>query len=257
MQASAKVGSPSEYVLFKPVKVHSTTGTGKNKKTTTTTVWVRAAGPVEQLHRDPVTGNAGLLDPYAGKIPKGFKVLPVPRRTTVITCTSLSAAVCPGDPGGVPPAGLTDYYLFKHGLYPLDRYGPYPNMTGKDLSLSGTRADFDPTSGAPIVLMQFTGKGNKAFHRVTKNEAVRGSIQNVAAALRDRARQRDPLVPVDRLQAVSGRHRPDRRRRADHRHGERQRGEEPRPRPADRRAARSSSCRSRTPRSRRHSARTR
>ncbi len=179
VQASAKVGSPSEYVLFKPVKVRKTTGTGKNRKTTTTTVWVRAAGPVEQLHRDPVTGNAGLLDPYAGKIPKGFKVLPVPSRTTVITCTSSSAAVCPGDPVGVPPAGLTDYYLFKHGLYPLDRYGPYPNMTGKDLSLSGTRADFDPTSGAPIVLMQFTGKGNKAFHRVTKNEAVRGSIQNV------------------------------------------------------------------------------
>ena len=50
-------------------------------------------------------------------------------------------------------------------------------MTGKDLKLSGTRQDFDPTTGAPIVLMQFTSKGNKAFAEVTKNEAVRGSIQ--------------------------------------------------------------------------------
>ena len=50
-------------------------------------------------------------------------------------------------------------------------------MTGKELKLSGTRADFDPTTGEPVVLMQFTGKGNKAFHQVTKNIAVRGSIQ--------------------------------------------------------------------------------
>ena len=49
-------------------------------------------------------------------------------------------------------------------------------MKGTELKLSGTRADIDPTQG-PIVLMQFTGKGNKAFHEVTKNEATRGSIQ--------------------------------------------------------------------------------
>jgi SecD/SecF fusion protein len=179
VQAAAKAGTPSEYVLFKPVKVRTTTGTGKKAKTTTTSVWVRAAGPVAQLHRDPVTGNAGLLDPFGGKIPKGDKVLPVPHATTVITCADATSAVCPGDPNGLPGPGKTDYYLFKHGAYPNDRYGPYPNMTGKDLSLSGTREDFDPTSGAPIVLMQFTHQGNKLFHEVTKNEAVRGSIQKV------------------------------------------------------------------------------
>jgi SecD/SecF fusion protein len=180
VQASAKAGTPSEYVLFRPVKIKTTTGTGKKKKTTTTTVWVHTkAGPVAQLHRDPVTGNPGLLDPYGGKVPKGDKVLPVPHNTTVITCASPTSVVCPGDPAGVPGGTKTDYYLFKHGPYPNDQYGPYPNMTGKELSLSGTREDFDPTSGAPIVLMQFTGKGNKAFHNVTKNEAVRGSISHV------------------------------------------------------------------------------
>jgi len=159
--------------------VTTTTGTGKKAKKHTTSVCVRAAGPTGQLHRDASTGNAGLLDPFGGKVPKGDKVLPVPHDTVVITCNSSTSAVCQGDPNGLPGAGRTDYYLFKKGPYPNDRYGPYPNMTGKELSLSGTREDFDPTTGAPVVLMQFTGKGNKAFHTVTKNEAVRGSISKV------------------------------------------------------------------------------
>jgi SecD/SecF fusion protein len=174
VQASAKEGEPSGYVLFKPVKV--TTGTGKKAKQTT--VWVKRAGPTPTLHRDPSTGNAGLLDAFRGKVPKGNKVLPVPHNTVVITCQSATSAVCPqSTTGDVPPPGATDYYLFKHGPYPNDQYGPYPNMTGTELKLSGTRQDFDPQSGQPVVLMQFTGKGNKAFFNVTKNEAVRGSIR--------------------------------------------------------------------------------
>ena len=180
VQASAKNGTPSQYALFKSEKTTTTTGTGKNKKTTTTTTWHRIGGPTATLHRDPTTGNAGLLDPYGGKVPKGAKVLPVPTKTVVITCTAASSSVCPGDPNGVPPAGKTDYYLFKNGAYPKDRYatnGRYPNMSGDLLSLSGTRQDFDPTTGAPVVLMQFKSKGNKIFKEVTKNEAIRGAIQ--------------------------------------------------------------------------------
>jgi len=183
VQASAKTGKPSSYVLFKPVKItsKSTTGTGKNKKTTTKskTVWVKAAGPIDTLHRDPTTGNAGLLDPYKGKVPKGWKVLPVPHGTTVITCQGGAehAVVCPGDPAGVPPPGKVDYYLFKHGAYPGDRNGPYPNLTGNELKLSGTRQDFDPQSGEPVVLLQFNNKGNKAFFKVTRNEGLRGQIR--------------------------------------------------------------------------------
>jgi SecD/SecF fusion protein len=178
--SAAKDSKPSGYVLFKPVKVTSTTGTGKNKKTKTTTVWVKAAGPTTTLHHDKVTGNAGLLDATKGKVPKGYKVLPVPQNTVVITCSTKSSDLCPGDPNGVPPPGKTDYYLFKHGAYPGDRYGPYPNLTGKELKLSGTRADVDPQSGSPEVLMQFTNAGNKAFYQVTKNEGTRGQIQKVS-----------------------------------------------------------------------------
>jgi SecD/SecF fusion protein len=180
VQAVAKTGKPSGYVLFKPTKVKTTTGTGKKQKTKTTIVWVKAAGPTDTLHRDKVTGNAGLLDASGGKVPKGEKVLPVPHNSVVITCSAKTTVVCPGEPNGLPPAGNTDYYLFKHGPYPGDRYGPYPNLTGKELNLSGTRQDFDPSSGAPVVLMQFNGKGNKAFAKVSKDEAVRGSIKGVA-----------------------------------------------------------------------------
>ena len=36
-------------------------------------------------------------------------------------------------------------------------------MTGKDLKLSGTQADIDPTTGQPIVTMQFNGQGQQAL----------------------------------------------------------------------------------------------
>jgi SecD/SecF fusion protein len=192
VQAAAKNTKPSGYVLFKPVKVKTKTGTGKKQKTKTTTVWVKAAGPTDALHRDKFTGNAGLLDATRGKVPKGDKVLPVPQNTVVITCSAKTTVVCPGDPLGLPPAGKTDYYLFKHGAYPNDQNGPYPNLTGKDLNLSGTRQDFNPTDGSPVVLMQFTSKGNKEFYKVTKNEGARGQIrkqsQHFAIVLDDEIR---------------------------------------------------------------------
>jgi SecD/SecF fusion protein len=181
VQSTAK-GEPTGYYLFTNKTHKTTTGTGKKKKTTTTSTCVKVAGPAQTLHRDTQTGEAGLLDSYDGKVPKGDKVLPVPAQTVVITCSALTTTVCPdGSSGTLPPAGQNFYYLFKHGAYPDDQYGPYPNLTGKDLKLSGTQQDFDPTTGQPIVTMQFTGEGNKIFRHVTKNEAVRGSISGLGA----------------------------------------------------------------------------
>jgi len=181
VQARAKKGAPTGYVLFKPVKVTKTTGTGKKKKTTTTTEYklARNGGPTPTLHRDTTTGNAGLLDAHGGKVPDGWKVLKVPPKTVVVTCSAKTTSICPGDPTGLPPAGKVDYYLFKHGAYPGDRYatdGRYPNMTGAELNLSGVRQDFDPSTGQPIVLLAFKGKGNSTFLQVTRNEATRGTI---------------------------------------------------------------------------------
>src|SRR5581483_5593042 len=178
----SRAGSnPSAYFLFKPVKISSTTGTGKKKKTTTKTVYVlpRNGGPASTLHRDPTTGNAGLLDAHGGTTPAGWKVLKVPANSVVVTCSAKTTSVCPGDPLGLPANNGTDHYLFKHGTYAGDRYatdGKYPNMTGAELKLSGVRQDYDPNTGEPIVLLSFTGKGDKTFLQVTKNEATRGSI---------------------------------------------------------------------------------
>jgi SecD/SecF fusion protein len=168
---------PSGYVLFAPAKT-STPGTAKPK------TWLRIAGPSESLHLQQ-NGVPGLLDRFGGQVPRGYKILNVPARAIVISCTGRSAGICPGDPAGSPSMGATDYYLFKHGSYPDDRYaapdGRYPNMDGTALKLSGVREDVDPTTGQPVVLMQFNGKGNRAFAAVTRNEASRGQISGAGA----------------------------------------------------------------------------
>jgi SecD/SecF fusion protein len=191
--------NPSGYVLFKPVKVpkkvQEKVGKGKKAKTKTvtkeTTVWV-VAGPsappnqpaVPTLHRQP-NGVPGLLDAFGGKVPKRDKVLKVPPKTIVVTCSAKTTSSCPSAQGGaLPRNGGTFYYLFKHGSFPNDRFavpdGKYPNMTGNELKLSGVRQDFDQNN-QPIVLLSFTGHGNKAFAEVTKNEASRGQIANAGS----------------------------------------------------------------------------
>ena len=179
----SRAGSnPSAFALFRPVKVTKTTGTGKSKKTTTTTAYVRAGGPLETLHRDPTTGNPGLLDNHNGTVPVGWKMLKVPAKTVVVTCDASTSSSCP--PGTLPPSGSTFYYLFKHGTYPSDRYatnGKYPNMTGNELNLGGVRQDYDPATGEPIVTLSFKGSGDSAYYQMTKNEATRGTITQQGA----------------------------------------------------------------------------
>src|SRR5206468_2776220 len=63
------------------------------------------------------------------------------------------------------------FYLLKY-----DPAKGVPEMTGADLKLSGTRQDFDTQTNQPIVLMQFTGKGQDKFQQVTKDEAERGKL---------------------------------------------------------------------------------
>src|SRR5579871_1518713 len=63
-------------------------------------------------------------------------------------------------------------------------------MTGKDLELSGTQASNDPTTGEPVVTMQFTHTGNGLFHNITRDEAQRGQqlgqLQSFAVVLDDK-----------------------------------------------------------------------
>jgi SecD/SecF fusion protein len=172
---SGQKGLPSQYYLFN----------SRTKKP--------VAGPTQtlaQLKQDPAVKQLKPLKPVTptstkkGKaapkpaalrttkgFPTGFQLLTVPSNRVVITCDSKTSVVCPGV-ATAPAPGVTYYYLFKHILTSAN---PVPQMTGKDLKLAGTRQDFDPTSGQPIVTIQFTGHGNKLFHQITRDEAVRGS----------------------------------------------------------------------------------
>ena len=121
VQASAKTGTPSQYVLFKPVKVTTTTGTGKNKKTTTKTVYVKAAKPfaTSTLHRDS-NGNPGILDRFTGgKVPKGWKVLTVPDEDGADHLLHAEASVvCPGDPAGAAAVRQVRLLPLQEGRVP-------------------------------------------------------------------------------------------------------------------------------------------
>jgi SecD/SecF fusion protein len=121
----------------------------------------------------PYASEADALKKSHGKLPAGREIFAVPDNMVVITCGK-GAVVCPGGGGaGVAPV-RTWYYLFK--------YDPpnIPQMTGEDLKLSGTRADFDTSPGAggsPIVTMEFTNSGADAFERITRDEWIRGKLR--------------------------------------------------------------------------------
>ncbi len=122
----------------------------------------------KKLVRGPADTREALLKPNKGEVPKGFTVLAVPPKSVIVTCGPTDV-VCPGV--ATSPPTSTSYYLFRyepaHGI---------PEMTGADLKLSGTQQDFDPQTGQPIVLMQFTNKGQKKFENITRDLAQRGKL---------------------------------------------------------------------------------
>ena len=122
----------------------------------------------KKLVAGPQRTRKGLLKKLDGKVPEGDVVLGVPSKTVIITCGG-SSVFCPGL--GAPTPGQTAFYLFK---YDPDATEPFPQMTGEDLKLSGTRQDFDTQTGQAIVLMQFTNKGEDKFQAITRAEAQRG-----------------------------------------------------------------------------------
>ena len=123
----------------------------------------------------PVARRRGLLEFYdlQGDLAKvsldeeGFphasrKRLEERAGTVVVTCGP-PVRYCPGVE---EEPRTTYYYLFKDG----------PELTGDDIELKGTRQDFDPTVGEPVVLMQFTPTGAKKFEEVTLKLAERGRV---------------------------------------------------------------------------------
>jgi preprotein translocase subunit SecD len=83
--------------------------------------------------------------------------------TVLVTCGP-PTRYCPGV--NEPPR-TTYYYLFEDG----------PEMTGDDIERKGTRQDFEPTVGEPVVLMTFTPAGAKKFEEITLRLAERGRVR--------------------------------------------------------------------------------
>jgi SecD/SecF fusion protein len=146
VQGDAKKGTPSAYYLFNPKK---------------------------KLVNGPADTQKKLLDTprLKGKLPKGYTVLAVPEKMTVITCET--ATGCVGAPQTV--TSPTVYYLF--------RFDPprVPEATGKDLKLSGIQADISTQGQGNVVRLDFTGEGRSKFHAITRAEAQRGQIAANAA----------------------------------------------------------------------------
>jgi SecD/SecF fusion protein len=115
------------------------------------------------------------VEQSSGKKAPQYRVYAVPKGTVVVQC-GIGEVVCPGV--AQPNPTTNSWYLFKYD--PENADNPIPEMSGRDLKLSGTRADVDPNQG-PIVLMQFTNHGADVFHKITRREAQYGRTQTSSA----------------------------------------------------------------------------
>ncbi len=163
VQTTGAKGTPASYALFKTVK-NTTTPKKKGAKPVTTT---------KHTLLGQADTKAELLKKYGGKVPENAEVLEVPPHSLVVRCAANTGCL------GAAAASPTGTYYYLMDYYPDGKpggNGPVPEMTGRDLKLSGTRADFGQF-GNPVVLLEFTGHGSNQFQKITKEEATRGEIR--------------------------------------------------------------------------------
>jgi len=184
-RALADRGTPSQWYLFNPKKVVK-------------------AGPAptrEALLKSQLVQRPVAKGGLGQHIPKGWTILRVPKNTIVVSCD-------PGSGNCISAKQITSskaFYLLKHRLPDAQDNGGIPEMTGTDLKLSGTRADIDPQTSQPVVLMQFTGHGKKVFHEITRREAQRGSLACQGASTQQdvqRCAQHFAIVLDGQIQSV-------------------------------------------------------
>jgi SecD/SecF fusion protein len=164
------VASPDLYQLLKavqPIKGGPTAFYLFNAKKQ------KVAGPedtVDKLLQETLPSGRQLK----GKVPKGYTILGVPPKTTVVSCEASAGCL------GVQTQVSSRYwYLLKYD--PQNKEHPVPEATGEDLKLSDIRADISTQGQGNVVLLGFTGEGAKKFHDITRAEAERGSIAANAA----------------------------------------------------------------------------
>src|SRR4051812_34539104 len=157
------------------------------------------AGPAPSKDKLPTLAEAEKKQKRQIKGP--LETLRVPHNTIVVSCDP-AAGNCLS---AKQITGQKAFYLLKHRLPDAQGNGGIPEMTGTDLKLSGTRADIDPQSSQPVVLMQFTGRGKKVFHDITRQEAQRGSLACQGASSQQdiqRCAQHFAIVLDNQIQSV-------------------------------------------------------
>jgi SecD/SecF fusion protein len=147
----AAKGTPSQWYLF-----------DSNKSV--------VAGPVPSESQLPTLAQAEKRQKRQFEAP--LQKLTVPQNTVVVSCDAAAGNCLSAQ----QITSKTGFYLLKHRDPDKNGENAIPEMTGGDLKLSGTRADFDTQTNQPVVLMQFTGKGKKIFHTITQREAQRGAL---------------------------------------------------------------------------------
>jgi SecD/SecF fusion protein len=159
VQSKAATGEPEAFYLFRSKTTTKPAKKGAKPQTTVAHSYVSQASTLKEL-----------LKPFGGKAPARSEVLKVPAHTIVVRCAAATGCL------GATSASTsgTYYYLMKY--FPTRAANPVPEMTGGDLVLSGTRADFGQTS-QPVVLLQFTNHGSSQFQRITREEAQRGQLK--------------------------------------------------------------------------------
>jgi SecD/SecF fusion protein len=180
-------GTPAQWYLFNPKKVV------KAGPAPTRAVLLKS-----QIVQKPKA--EGGLDK---RIPKDWTILSVPQNTVVVSCDPVeNAGSCLSTQ---QITTNTVFYLLKHRLPDKNGENGIPEMTGNELKLSGTRADIDPQSSQPVVLMQFTNKGKGIFHTITRREAQRGSLACQGASSQEdvqRCAQHFAIVLDNEIQSV-------------------------------------------------------
>jgi SecD/SecF fusion protein len=144
---------------------------------TTAREWYLYGDKQERLAGPAATKQELLQQVEGGEAPEGSEFYVVPSNMTVLTCGHTPP---PGEepssqpcPGGVS-ANQPWYYLYK--FQPDNAEQPIPRLTGDDLNADGTRQDFDPQTGQPNVLLDFTDDGGDKFHDVTRELSQRGAL---------------------------------------------------------------------------------
>ncbi|MGI9117386.1 MAG: protein translocase subunit SecD [Gaiellales bacterium] len=121
-----------------------------------------------------VTMDQLLLQLGEKTLPKDVEVLGVPVEHIAVKCSNQSPAGCPPNITPISTKAKEKFFWYMFDLPPIkDR------LTGDDLD--SAKADFDPQTGQPVVLMNFNDRGGKLFGQITKTLADRGRSEWSAA----------------------------------------------------------------------------